>query len=302
MKQLACQFGQQQRLSGIITQPDNEIAAEQAVIFVSAGFSSASGPYRIYSELSFALAQCQQMSLRFDLGGVGDSVQIHSHLPLHLRTQRDLRAAIDYLASEWQVNQVILCGICSGAEDSFHYAEHDPRVIGLILIDPHCFRTWSWWIHHFFSLNFFYRVVVKLEKIIGFQSVRPLQAGINLSGSELIDYQYTTYSEAVRILEWLIKHKTLVHYIYTGGMRAIFNHKAQFKRMFRPLRLSQHVSVDFIPNIEHTQMLEQDRAQLTRIICERVKKIVASHHPDTRKTPVENDPFNTRHEPSITGK
>ena len=75
-------------------------------------------------------------TLRFDLGGLGDSAPAHDDRPLQQRTQLEVGAALDYLGERFAVDGVTLAGLCSGAEDSFRHAEHDVRVKRVVMIDP----------------------------------------------------------------------------------------------------------------------------------------------------------------------
>ena len=129
MKEHCCQFGAGQGLAGIVCEPSSE-RPRQALILVSAGLLPKQGPFRLYAQLARRLAGSGVVTLRFDLGGIGDSALDTSGLPLRARTERDLQAAIDFLQQRFPAAQLVLAGLCSGAEDAFRMAARDPRVAG----------------------------------------------------------------------------------------------------------------------------------------------------------------------------
>ena len=72
--------------------------------------------------------------LRFDVRGMGDSEGEFSGFE-HLN--EDINAAIDCLFDHVQgLERVVLWGLCDGASAATFYASRDPRVSGLILINP----------------------------------------------------------------------------------------------------------------------------------------------------------------------
>jgi alpha/beta superfamily hydrolase len=271
VKQQTIQFGHLARLSGILSLPDSSQSPAQVVILVSAGFMPTSGPYRVYYEFADALASKGIATFRFDLGGIGNSLQVHAHLTLDERTHRDIRLAVDCIRERHANAHIILAGICSGAEDSFRYAEQDERVNGLILIDPHAFRTWQWWIHRVLSRHFVNRVILRLVRMFKRIPTQTESTG-DATDIQLIDYQYTPKDAVMRILGLLLQRQFFIHYIYTGGKIDDFNHTAQLRRMLHPLPLNDKVSVDYLPTLEHTQMLAQDRSLLSDVVSRKAQE------------------------------
>ena len=103
-------------------------------MLVSAGLLPKFGPYRLYAELARRLADDGVVTLRFDLGGIGDSAQEYEGRSLKTRTDLEIRAAIDHLSECHGFGNVGLGGLCSGAEDSLRVAAADPRVTGVVFI------------------------------------------------------------------------------------------------------------------------------------------------------------------------
>ncbi len=261
-----CQFGEDQGLGGILTFPTHNFETEKtSVVMINAGLVPKQGPFRLYTELARKIADQGIHSFRFDLSGIGDSPQKNSHLPLQERTRIEIKEALDYLQKQFSIETFILTGLCSGAEDSFRYAENDPRVKGVILIDPFSYPTFGYqWRHLFFRLR---RRVLRAVNLY-----RPLSQS---KKNSLIEYKYMSANESSGILKKLIKRKVRIHFIYTGGMIEAFNHKGQLRRMFPKIKFRGLVSVDHLSQIDHTQTLKRDR----NLLIHSIRKHLQNHQP-----------------------
>jgi hypothetical protein len=266
MKETSCQFGHRRQLTGIITEPS---AAHRrvALVLISAGLVPTFGPYRLYTKLARRLAREGFLTMRFDLGGIGDSQQAYANLPLKSRTELEIRSALDYLTTHHELDGIVLGGLCSGAEDAFRYAELDPRVTGVVLIDPFSYRTPGWkWRH------LLHRLTRRSLRALGLH--KPL-ASSGAAGSPsdqplLLTYKYMDHEESSRILYNLIQRGARAHFVYTGGARDSFNHKGQLKEMYQQIDFKGLVTLDHFPHFEHTQVFEGDRHQMVEAICERL--------------------------------
>jgi pimeloyl-ACP methyl ester carboxylesterase len=130
-------FGTDQNLIGIVTEPAAPTEPRPAVVILNAGIIHRVGPSRFAVGTARALARAGHRVLRFDLSGIGDS-QLAGAGTLQQIVCRDIGDAIDLIARE---DGVILVGLCSGADNAFFIAADDPRVRGLVLIDPSIERT-----------------------------------------------------------------------------------------------------------------------------------------------------------------
>lgn len=274
MRNMACNFGEGQRLKGVLSWPVNNCHDDIALVLVSAGFTGKTGPFRLYSELARSLSMAGIATLRFDLGGIGNSQTINPGVPLEARTKLDIKAAIDLLEVQYGFSGVVVGGLCSGAEDAFHYAVEDERVKGVLLIDPHAYKTKMWWVRNLLSRHFLNRVIYKALRV--FRIVKANQGTSAKFGQEafkgsLIDYRYTAHSESARILKGLLERQVQLHYIYTGGRTDTFNHKSQFFSMFKGIDFGSQLTLDYIPHIEHTQEFEEDRKELVALISQRLR-------------------------------
>jgi pimeloyl-ACP methyl ester carboxylesterase len=131
-------LGEQKSLVGIITQavgpgaPANDLA----VVILNTGIIHRVGHHRMYVSFSRALADAGYTVLRFDFSGIGDSDKRVDSLPPFESNLSDIEEAIDWLEVTGQIKRVVLLGLCSGADNGLLYAASDPRVVGLVLMDP----------------------------------------------------------------------------------------------------------------------------------------------------------------------
>lgn len=105
-----------------------------AVLVVVGGPQYRVGSHRQFVSSARALADAGYPVLRFDYRGMGDSEGAYAGFE---RVGDDLRAAIDTLcASCTPRGGVVLLGLCDAASAALMYASSDPRVAGLILMNP----------------------------------------------------------------------------------------------------------------------------------------------------------------------
>jgi alpha/beta superfamily hydrolase len=273
MRNIACDFGENQRLKGVLSWPTKSKSDSIVVVLVSAGFTGKMGPHRIYTELARSLYERGIPTFRFDLGGIGNSQIQDPGAPLAVRTRGDIRDAMELLQAQYGANRFVVGGLCSGAEDAFHYAPEDERVKGVLLIDPHAYRTRMWWVRSVLSRRFINRMIDRARRVFRrLLLIREKQQEqkVDKARSVLIDYKYTPQKEAAIILQELVQRCVNLHYIYTGGRSDKFNHKRQFFGMFKGIKFGKLLTLDLIPHIEHTQIFEEDRAELINVISQRL--------------------------------
>jgi pimeloyl-ACP methyl ester carboxylesterase len=241
-------FGEHGQLAGIVTEPAGRPRA--GALLVTAGLTPKFGPFRLYAQLARRLAADGLRVLRFDLGGIGDSGQADAALPIRERTEREIAAAVDELARGETGSGLLLAGLCSGAEDAFRYAAIDSRVTALALIDPFGYRTFGWrWRDGLIRLA--RRGLAAAGLLPTYRSGAPR--------ARLVDYRHMDAEECRAVLARLLPRGVRMHFVYTGGMREHFNHKGQFRRMFRDVDFRGLATLDFFPQLRHTQVLEADR-------------------------------------------
>jgi len=123
------------RLLGIVHPGDP--AAELGVLVVVGGPQYRVGSQRQFILLARGLAAQGIPAMRFDARGMGDS---EGQPPGFERINPDIGAAIDcFFAACPALKRVVLWGLCDGASAALFYGYRDPRVKGLVLLNPWVF-------------------------------------------------------------------------------------------------------------------------------------------------------------------
>jgi exosortase A-associated hydrolase 1 len=123
------------RLVGVIAQPADY--RETGVLLLVGGPQYRVGSHRQFTLLARDLCASGIASLRFDYTGMGDSEGDRVEFS---DTAGDLAAALDTMFSELvHLKQVVVWGLCDAASSAMMFAHLDPRIAGLVLLNP--------WVH-----------------------------------------------------------------------------------------------------------------------------------------------------------
>lgn len=121
-------------LLGIISDP-TQATHSTGVVIVVGGPQYRVGSHRQFTLLSRELADRGIASFRFDYHGIGDSAGLPT-LGVN-GVEDDIRCAIDtFLSHAPNVKSTVLWGLCGAASASALYAPSDPRVTGLVMLNP----------------------------------------------------------------------------------------------------------------------------------------------------------------------
>lgn len=108
--------------------------ARTGVVIAVGGPQYRVGSHRQFLLLARDLAAAGIPALRFDYRGMGDS---DGDLAGFEAVDDDIRAAIDFfMAASPGLERVVLWGLCDAASAIMFYAHNDPRVSGLVLLNP----------------------------------------------------------------------------------------------------------------------------------------------------------------------
>ncbi|MBI1285827.1 MAG: hydrolase 1, exosortase A system-associated [Thiobacillus sp.] len=123
------------RLIGVIARPERPQQA--GVVIVVGGPQYRAGSHRQFTLLARQLAERGIASIRFDYRGMGDS---EGKMRNFEDIDADIKAAIDELMTQVpEIERVALWGLCDAASAALYYGHTDPRVKGLVLLNP--------WVH-----------------------------------------------------------------------------------------------------------------------------------------------------------
>jgi uncharacterized protein len=111
--------------------------ASRGVLIVVGGPQYRAGSHRQFTLLARELAAAGVPVLRFDYRGMGDS---GGDKRTFERVDADIHCALDhFFASAPGLKDVVIWGLCDAASAALFYAHQDPRVSGLVLVNP--------WVH-----------------------------------------------------------------------------------------------------------------------------------------------------------
>ena len=104
-----------------------------SAIFVVGGPQYRVGSHRMFVSIARALADSGTCSLRFDCRGMGDS---DGEFVSFEAIDSEIKCSVDRMIELFPDRRVVLIGLCDGASACAMYAASDPRVAGLVLLNP----------------------------------------------------------------------------------------------------------------------------------------------------------------------
>jgi hypothetical protein len=256
----ACAFGPNRNLIGILGEPSVAAAAADrpAVVLLNAGLLHRVGPFGLYVEICRRLTEAGFFTFRFDPTGLGDSAASADSRPIDEREQQDVVIAMDYLAATKGCREFVLAGLCSGADNAYHVALRDRRVVGMIWLDGFANRSLGYYLRHYLPrfvsgrtwMRLMRRTAKRIRSSMG-QAIEPM-ALREFPEKEMLKRGLRTLADAgVRML-----------LIYTGGVRKYYNHPDQLQRTLGRLGVEGQVIEEFYPDFDHVYTLMEDREKI----------------------------------------
>ncbi|TWT83224.1 Alpha/beta hydrolase family protein [Planctomycetes bacterium CA13] len=271
-------MGHYEHLLGIWSAPAS-CNGNTAVIMVTAGMLHHAGPFRLHVDLARGLSAKGIPSLRFDLSGIGESFGVGVGGRSLDRAADEIGQAIDWLAAHHGITNVILFGLCSGADDAIAVAMNDPRIVGVIAMDGCGYRTPKYYWHRF-KQHYLPRMLkpTKWHSMVRRRFHRNHTPTSLTPGDDIREFPTRDVAESE--IASLIEQGTWLHFVYTSGVGDYYNHSAQFAEMFPRLKESSSVSTRFFPEMDHVAFLCEDRETLVDHVTKEIAaKIVRTEEP-----------------------
>jgi pimeloyl-ACP methyl ester carboxylesterase len=263
-------LGERKSTVAIVTQP---AAASDlpAVVILNTGIIHRVGHNRMYVTLSRELAELGHLVLRLDLSGIGDSEARTDLIDPLEAALADIRDAIDWLASSRGVKRVILVGLCSGADHSIVYAGRDPRVVGVVLLDPTVPPTPRYYLI-FYSLRLLrgenWKNLMlgrgRIWRLLSRMGHRPAANGapeswspqqVSLKDPRVREFVENAYSKAVEGQNQILA-------IFTAGLEYQHNYRRQLLDAMRNVRFGRQLRLEYFGRCDHTFTFAADRERL----------------------------------------
>ena len=147
MAERVLRFGKNERLVGILSEPKvQEHAHNPIVIFLNSGLLHHVGPFRLHVDISRKIVKSGFTSLRFDIGGLGDSAPAETPEEDQRQVILDIQLAMDVLQESCGVGRFVLIGLCTGAANAHRAAVADNRVVGYCALSGYAYPTLEYYI------------------------------------------------------------------------------------------------------------------------------------------------------------
>lgn len=265
-------FGADGGLIGVLCVPSGERADVPHVVLLNSGLIHRVGASRLHVGLARTLAADGITTLRFDLSGIGDSERQSDTRSLQESVERDITAALAFLGSECGAMRFVLAGLCSGAYDAFQMALADSRVAGAVLIDlPGPFQTWRHIAHHLgaraFRLRSWRNPIAKLLRLLE-ALVRLWQLDRAEGTAAVVEgvRPRAPFQTMQSNLDALLARNVRLYFIFTAGVPGNYNHRSQFRHRFPRAAAHEALSLEFLPESDHTFPRKCERSQLIGLV------------------------------------
>lgn len=111
-----------------------EKPAKRGVLVIVGGPQYRVGSHRQFALLARALADQHIPTMRFDHSGIGDSDEPYRGFET---LDLDIASAIDAFVKQCPgLEEIVLWGLCDAASAIMFYAHRDPRITGIVLLNP----------------------------------------------------------------------------------------------------------------------------------------------------------------------
>lgn len=274
MKEVPLQFGEGQRLFGILTiasEQSQDEAISRAFVFLNSGLLHRVGPRGLHVRLARELAGIGVNSLRVDLAGIGDS-PARAGVSVPESVAIDVKEIISVLESNLGAVSVVLVGLCSGADNAIFNVSADPRVVGLVLMDPVCDTDAGFKVRaRKFEIRAFLKKSLVPSRYLNWIKRRltllTSQASERSVQMNILDLRnIPTNNQMRKAFESIRDRDGRVLSIFTSYAMQYYNVEGQLGRVLEIDRYADYCEEVFWPEADHTYSLESHRKRLIKTI------------------------------------
>ena len=234
---------------GILSEPFGVGRPQLLFLQLNAGSVHRQGPFRLHITLARRFADAGIPCFRFDQPGSGDSIAAAERPQVEV-----LKDVLDRLQAETGIDRFCVGGICSAADAGWWLALADPRVCGLVLLDPLA-RAGLWF---------------KLAKLLQPRSLqgwlallkRRARAGDDEAGGEAAYREWPRVGEESGQMRSLVNRGVEICALYTGGAAHYFLDPRQFDATYGAASRDPKVAFAHWPEVDHLFYRPDDRERL----------------------------------------
>ena len=268
MNESALTIGENTQLVGIFTESQAVASEKPTILLLNSGLLGRIGPFRLHVMLARKFAKLGFNTFRFDLSGIGDSER-HTDKSMgndiHLN---DIKQVMDYLNNKNNINNFIIMGICTGADNAHKTMLKDERVLGAVCIDGYTFPTYKYYLNYYLPKFFNFKIWWnKLNNILNTSDVEDNDVTESpdkrtLSYKWILPEKNTVESDYSEFINRNVKLLCL----YTSTWR--YNYTSQLSDAFPSLDFSNNIQLAYHSSATHTFPTIQDRELLSQSISE----------------------------------
>lgn len=255
MSETTLAFGANAGLVGTLSAAASPAGGIAALLF-NAGVVPRIGPNRLNVRIARALAARGIPAMRFDLSGRGDSAPARGMESYEQQAVADIRAAMNLLAERTGASRFALMGICSGAENAFHAALADDRVVGVTMMDSYHYPTLRTHFNRFrrradMQGGLFLASTAWLKRRLrrsGNGSESPRREGASSSFGSI----RPTPDAFATALKKLIDRGVKVDLLFSGSFLETYNYENQFRDGFGRFGIVDRMCIEYRPDLDHT--------------------------------------------------
>lgn len=243
------------------------------VLFLSAGLLRSSGPNRLYAECARELAAQGISSLRFDLSGIGDSMERPSNASIGAKTLAEVQEVLNTLAEREGVDRFVLAGLCSGAHDAVEIAVHDERVVGVVSLDGYSVKS-RWYKVHWFKAFILPRLTQKSAWAKLLNRLNPYAKTESPAADVVADSLFLEHEPPEKVIDRfksLLARRVSLFCLFTGGVINEYSYSGQLADGL--LASSPHLTEVYYPEMDHLLSLREDRKKVIHAIAQHIAAI-----------------------------
>lgn len=288
MKELVIRIGKPTPLTSIFCVPENLDADLPAVLILNSGVMHHIGTCRVSVTIARELSRRGILSARFDFSGIGDSETRSGTKPFAESSVEEIQEVMDYLQSKKGIDQFIVYGLCSGADASYEIAKTDPRVVGMVQIDPYVYKVRSWYLYHYlprlFDLGVWHRV---FQKLTGrFTPTKRAREDVGEDFVEMPSYIriFPPKEEVAKGLQQAADNDVAIYTILTAAVSYTVNRAQQYQQSFNEVNFKNLLTVEYHPTLEHILTNPEYQKVLPNRICDWMEQRALQCKKNTGKT------------------
>lgn len=282
MQEKATLFGKNNSLVGIVTSPPDRFGGEErerpAVILLNAGLLHRVGPNRIYVKIARTLAARGFVCVRFDLTGIGDS-KIPEDTVSYGQDDviNDIRSVMDYLSETKGIKRFVLMGVCSGADNAFHTACDDSRVVGVNLIEGFSFPSTGYFARSysksFLKLRSWKRLLTGQSEVWGILKALWTHHTSKRARQLTEEFEVPSREKLLADLRTLVARGVQLCLVYAAEKSGHYNYRKLFEQEIQSMPADRRPRVEFIDDTDHLFTLLRHQRRLLEFVEEWVQTV-----------------------------